>query len=278
MGAAYPTALFLHKSNKDIVTTEYRLSSSRVPQAFKGIRMVNVSDLQSQYFGRAQSELLEKVRKARPDIILMTGDILDRNHTDKEAAIHALTGLLAIAPVYYTNGNHELALKEYEMRRFYETMKEMGVHMVMNDVTRVERGAEHINIIGVSEETLLAARETGWGRDEGFAPEVLESLIDDLCAEKDQELTILLSHEPQYIKEYSRPGIDFIFSGHAHGGQFRLPGGQGLFSPGQGLLPKLTSGIHRCEDSVMIISRGLGNSVFPFRLNNRPEIVVVTLE
>jgi predicted MPP superfamily phosphohydrolase len=92
---------------------------------------------------------------------------------------------------------------------------------------------------------------------------------------------ILLAHEPQMIDGYSQPthpGVDLVFAGHAHGGQIRLPFTDGLFAPGQGILPKLTSGVHVLDNTTMIISRGLGNSTFPLRLFNRPEVVVTELK
>lgn len=91
-------------------------------------------------------------------------------------------------------------------------------------------------------------------------------------------MSILLAHEPQFIEEYAAANYDFIFSGHAHGGQIRLPFLGGLFSPGQGVLPKLTSGVHCAGDGSMIISRGLGNSSFPLRIFNRPEIVLAEIQ
>lgn len=276
--AGYCAGRFLRWNNKSIVTTEYTYHSERVPKIFRGARIVNVSDLQSQYFGNMQADLLNRVKAAKPDYILMTGDLLDRNHTDRKAAICALSGLLTLAPVYYVNGNHELALPEEKMWRFYRTMEEMGTHLVFDDVVSVSRGDESINIMGISEYTLYGVHEVCHEQGADVGEAALADMVDEISAEKDQNFTLLLAHEPQHIKSYSRPGIDMIFCGHAHGGQFRLPGGQGLYSPGQGVLPQLASGAHRCGGSTMIVSRGLGNSVFPFRLNNRPELVVVTLE
>ena len=87
---------------------------------------------------------------------------------------------------------------------------------------------------------------------------------------------ILLSHRPEYFDVYVQNGVDVTFSGHAHGGQVRFPGFGGMVSPGQGIFPKLTSGIHEKEGSQLVVSRGIGNSIFPVRIFNQPEIVVVT--
>lgn len=277
---AYALGRFLRWNNKSIVTTEYLHLNSGLPENFGSLRIVQVSDIQSEYFGEDQCDLAEKVEAADPDIIVVTGDLLDRNHTLYDAALAAMVEFVGIAPVYYINGNHELALPEEDAWSFYHALENLGVHVLFDKAEVFDFHGTKINLIGLSEYTLYFAKEEGWKNGEFLEPDVIRRQIDDLCAEKDDEaaLTILLAHEPQYIRYYARRGIDIIFSGHAHGGQFRLPNGQGLYSPGQGVLPWLTSGVHKMGYSVMYISRGLGNSIFPFRLNNRPEIVVVTVE
>ena len=92
-----------------------------------------------------------------------------------------------------------------------------------------------------------------------------------------QALTLLLAHEPQYLQSHAAAGADLVFCGHAHGGQIRLPAVGGLFAPGQGPLPEYTAGLYQAEETTMLVSRGLGNSVFPLRVFNRPEITALTL-
>ena len=90
---------------------------------------------------------------------------------------------------------------------------------------------------------------------------------------------ILLAHEPQFINKYAEAGYKVALCGHAHGGQWRIPfTGRGLYAPQQGVFPKYTQGVHICGDMQMVVSRGLGNSRFPLRLFNRPEIVVIDFE
>jgi predicted MPP superfamily phosphohydrolase len=270
---------FLHWSNKSIVTTEYTYASERLPEAFRGFRIVNVSDLQSQYFGRDQADLLGKVRAAEPDIIVITGDLLDRNHTDFRAAKAAVAGLVEIAPVYYINGNHEIVLQDEDIWEFYGELEELGMNILFDAVQKINKDGAEISLLGISEYTLFMAKESDWLENTAVDGEVIEDQLGDLCAERpEDEFTVLLVHEPQMFRYYARADIDLILCGHAHGGQFRLPGGQGLFSPGQGVLPRYTQGPFRKGGSTMIVSRGLGNSIFPFRLNNRPELVAVTLE
>lgn len=277
---AYALGRFLRWNNKSIVTTEYMYKNEKLPDDFGRFRIAQVSDIQSEYFGQEQSDLIDAVQKTEPDVIVVTGDLLDRNHTLYNAALDAMVGLIAIAPVYYINGNHELALPEDDSWSFYRVLEDIGIHVIFDKTETFEFQGTKINMIGLSEYTLYFAKEEGWKNGEYLEPDVIRRQLDDLCAEKDDDavLNILLAHEPQYIRHYARRGIDIIFSGHAHGGQFRMPNGQGLYAPGQGVLPWLTSGAHQMGQSTMYISRGLGNSIFPFRLNNRPEIVVVNVE
>lgn len=276
--AAYGMYQVLRYGNKELVATEYRFSSRRVPEAFKGFRIAQVSDLQSEYFGEGQKNLLKAVEWGKPDIIVITGDLLDRNHTDFMAAMKAVTGLLKIAPVYYVNGNHEMVLPPAKMHPFYEEMKQMGVHVMFDCCETISREEDHINIMGLAETSVYAAKEIGWELGTKFESAVLLEKLHSICQEKDNEFTILLTHEPQYLTYYATSRPDLIFAGHAHGGQFRLPNGQGLYAPGQGVLPKLTNGFYVEGQTAMMVSRGLGNSIFPLRLNNRPEVVFVTLE
>lgn len=272
-------ALFLNWSNKLLVVTRYTFQSRQVPRGFDGFRIVQVSDLQSEYFGREQRNLLDAVRRSKPDIIVFTGDLVDRNHTDYEASLTAMEGLSQIAPVCYVNGNHELALPEKNISQMYDTMGGMGVSLLFNRVQLVERGGDRLYVIGLAEEVILSSKERGQETGKAFDESLIDDTLEPLLAQvKEEDMTVLLVHEPQLLAAYANRRTDLIFAGHAHGGQIRLPFTEGLFAPGQGVLPKLTSGVHREGNSSMVISRGLGNSVFPFRIFNQPEIVVVDLK
>jgi hypothetical protein len=132
-------------------------------------------------------------------------------------------------------------------------------------------GTEEIQLIGIDDPANRIEPATGLATAE-------ENIIKSLNrAEEAAAFQILLSHRPEMLSLYSEYGFDLVFSGHAHGGQFRIPFVGGLVAPNQGLLPKYTAGKHEAGDTAMIVNRGLGNSLFPFRIFNRPEIVEVTL-
>lgn len=270
---------FLHWSNKSIVISKYALSTEELPKAFHGYRITQVSDLQSEYFGKEQGNLLRKVEETQPDIIVFTGDLLDRNHTDFDAARMAMKGLLSIAPVYYVNGNHEMAIDEAQMKSFYEELREMGVEVLFDKAATITRDGENIFLLGLSEHTVFACKD--FIKDNG-APldmEMFRQALSDLREQVPEDAyTILLTHEPQHLENYGQFDFDLAFAGHAHGGQIRLPLTEGLYAPGQGVLPKLTCGFHDGGRTTLLVSRGLGNSTFPFRVFNRPEVVSLEMK
>lgn len=271
-------ALFVCWNNKSLVVTKYQYRSKQVPEQFEGFRITQISDLQSEYFGQHQKKLLDMTAETKPDIIVFTGDLLDRNHTSYEASLTAISGLVKIAPVYYVNGNHELALPEQRMKEFYDELRQMGINVLLDETTVLQRSEQQIHLLGISEYTLYASKTSIGRTATDYDPSVITDMVDRLTGGiRTDELTIMLTHEPQFLDAYADDKVDLIFAGHAHGGQIRLPFTEGLFAPGQGTLPKLTSGMHKKDDTTMIISRGLGNSVFPLRFLNRPEIVVVDL-
>ncbi|MBR3785720.1 MAG: metallophosphoesterase [Firmicutes bacterium] len=270
--------LFLHWNNKSIVTTEYVYESDRLPKAFDGYRITHVSDLQSEYFGKNQRNLIEKTAKTNPDIIVYTGDLLDRNHTDFDAARTAMEGLLDIAPVYYVNGNHEMAVEETAMNAFYEELEAMGVSVLFDRSLRITKDDAEICLMGLSEHTVFGCKDFIRDNSAPLDMNMLQAALDGLRSQgAKSDFSILLAHEPQYLDAYAAAGFDLAFAGHAHGGQIRLPFTDGLYAPGQGVLPKLASGMHGKEETTLVISRGLGNSTFPFRVFNRPEIITVKL-
>ena len=160
----------------------FALKSKSLPKAFDGFKIAQVSDLQSQEFGLGQRDLISAVRRSRADIIVITGDLLDRNHTDFGLATEALEGLLKLAPVYYVNGNHELSVAEDEMTDYYEQMRAMGVHVLLDRAEKIFRGGETIEILGISEDSVFGAKEIGYEHGADYADAVLAKSVQILKA------------------------------------------------------------------------------------------------
>ena len=235
---------------------------------FNGYRIVHISDLHNKKFGKNQERLLRKIRAVSPDMIVVTGDLIDRRKYELDTAIEFINGAMKIAPVYYVSGNHEAWSGDYG--NITHNLLNCGVQILDDSKIELIKGEGKIEILGLSDPDFLTYDYMD-GTNSSKLKEHLKGLSDDSVFQ------ILLSHRPELFDLYANENIDLIFSGHAHGGQFRIPYVGGLVAPDQGLFPKHTSGVYRQNQSTMIVSRGLGNSIIPIRIFNRPEIMVVTL-
>lgn len=256
--AAASVPYFYHQ-NTDLTASHYVFRSPKVQGALEGFRITQISDLHNKVFGRDNCRLMALVEAQLPDLLVLTGDLMDSYHPDLERALDAARRFAKLSPCYYVTGNHEHRMSVERQTSFYRALEAAGVIVLRNEAVTLGLG-KGFRLIGV---------DCPQGRTE-----VLRELMADRPPE---ELNILLSHKPHYAKYYRQAGVDLVFTGHAHGGQFRLPGVGALFAPGQGPLPKYTAGMYRLGDTVMCVSRGLGNSSFPLRVENKPELVTVIL-
>ena len=255
--------------NTALMVSTISISSSHIPAAFSGFRIAQVSDLHNAEFGKNNAELLKLLSESRPDIIVITGDLIDAQHTDVEIALCFARESVKIAPVYYVTGNHEAASPQYDTLK--AGLEAAGVIVLEDETVYIERGGETISLLGLADPD-FTIRGDMFGEVPAMASTKLKNLIDD-----ESGYTILLSHRPDLFETYVDGGIDLVFSGHVHGGQFRLPFIGGLVAPNQGLFPKYDAGLYTDGSTSMVVSRGIGNSIIPFRFNNRPEIVLVEL-
>ena len=254
--------------NIALEVNEYEIVSDRIPEAFTGFRIAQVSDLHNKDFGEGYGQLLTLLSEINPDIIVVTGDLIDSRHTDLDIALEFAWQAGKIARVYYVSGNHEARVPEYEDLK--NGLVKAGVVILENQKVQITREGESITLMGIDDPSFL--EDYLFGDSETVARQAIE----DLQNESDG-YTILLSHRPELFDLYVDTGMDLVFSGHAHGGQFRLPLVGGLVAPNQGFFPKYDAGQFNEENTTMIVSRGVGNSIIPIRFNNRPEIVLVTL-
>ena len=247
--------------NTALEVTRYTISSSRIPEGFDGFRIVHISDLHNESFGDQNCRLIDKIQEEKPDIIVITGDIVDSRRTDLPVAVDFAEQAVQIAPTYYIPGNHEGRL---DYKAISKALQNVGVIPLLDQAVTLTRNGDSIHLLGLIDEN---CRPNG----------TMADALDHLMAQT-EGFTVLLSHRPTFFDIYVQAGADLVLTGHVHGGQFRLPFLGGLYTPGQGLFPKYDAGLFAEGQTNMLISRGLGNSAFPFRINNRPEIVVVTLQ
>ena len=258
--------------NGRIVVTTYEIKSKRLPKTFAGYKIVQISDLHNDEFGEKNKKLLAKIKEQEPDMIAITGDLLDSRRTDIGKALDFVKGAVQIAPCYYVTGNHESRMpKEY--KELETGMREAGVNILRNKVSVIEKGGEQIAVLGIDDPRFVIATDKVKKMER-----VLSVTMSELKEEISQDaFTLLLSHRPELFDLYCDQELDVVLSGHVHGGQFRLPFIGGIIGPGQGILPDYDAGVYTKGDTNMILSRGLGQSIVPFRMNNPPELVVLLL-
>lgn len=272
--------------NNNIVVHTYVHSSEAVPASFHGYRIVQLTDIHSVRSAEQGQLIYDRTAAEEPDMICITGDLVDSTYyaahgVEGEAlTLELVEKLVELAPVYYVYGNHEMILLDNpEKNAFKVTLEGLGVQIINNEVTEIalENGGEKIYIAGIQDPSTLyknpeyAYYDTNAERMEAMLDDVMEGIEED-------EFLLLLSHRPEYLELYDQYEVDLCLSGHAHGGQFRIPFVGGVYAPGQGFWPKYTVGVYETEDMEMYVGTGIGNSVIPVRVFNPPEILVIVLE
>jgi len=265
--AAALVLLIIYTDNETLEITQYNITHEKIPAGFDGYRIAQVADLHNTEFGEDNETLLSLLAESEPDIIVFTGDQVDARRKDLDVVIEFVKQAVQIAPCYLVTGNHEGSIPETS--RLNATLKDMGVTVLEDEIVTLRSADDTLSLIGVDDPT----------RKNRFLEVGQEAAMDEVLASlcpKAEGYSILLSHRPEYLELYAKYGVDLVFSGHAHGGQVRIAG-QGIFDPHQGLFPKYDAGVYTMDNTTMVLSRGLGNSLFPWRINNPPELVVVEL-
>ncbi len=228
----------------------------RLPKAFDGFTVLQVSDLHNRIYGQDGRDLIRAIEGLSFDCIAITGDLLDRHLPNQRKNGYRFAHEAAqLGPVYFIQGNHERRIGDWSGIR--RDLRKRGVRVLDNEKIVLKRGSDRLNLIG--------------SRDKATTEEIRTLVSRNTC-------TILLAHHPERLKSYAKTGVDLVLSGHAHGGQVRLFD-RGLYSPDQGILPRYTSGVYVCGRTKLYVSRGAGNHSFlPPRIFNRPEIDLITLK
>ena len=254
-----------------LVVRNYRVSSSKIKDN-SYIRIVHLSDLHSTRHGKDQKKLLEKIGICMPDMIIMTGDIVD-DLRDRGPAEELLSGLSGMnVPVFYAFGNHELNIPD--LSSVTDMLRSYGVVILDGSALKTEINSVPVTVCGVSDPLKYGC--PGYEERNTLMRESFAGIGDD------GSLTILLSHRPERPEDYAALGFDLVFCGHAHGGQVRIPKIlNGLYSPGQGLFPRYAGGVYEIDGedktTVEIVSRGLSVFFNMPRIFNPPEIVCAVI-
>ncbi len=255
-------ALFFLWQQNGLKIQTVEISSPSLPAAFDGLRIVHLSDLHGKEFGADSETLLKEVAALQPDLIAITGDLIDQeSQFDMLPAL--AEGLTAIAPTYYVTGNHEWAVKR--INELKELLTACGVRVLTNGYEIWEKDGATLAIAGVDDPNGPADQKTG----------------DVLRQEIDADYTILLSHR-NTVEEYAGWGYDLVLCGHGHGGIFRIPLlDRGVLGVNRELFPDYDAGLYSFEGGgFCFVSRGLGSNTVPFhafRLFNRPDLPLLIL-
>lgn len=256
-------------ANTALETNYYTISNEKLPTSFHGYRIALITDLHNCEIGENNIRLLKTLQETDPDMIAIVGDIVDCYHTDISISLNFANQAATIAPTFYVAGNHESFIKEYDQLEV--SLSNGGVSILHNEVLKLEQNGEYIQLIGLDDPSFEVDYFTG------DTTTRIDTVLEQIDISNDT-FSLLLSHRPELFDIYVKHHVDLALSGHAHGGQFRLPFIGGLYAPNQGILPTYDSGLYSKNKTDMIVSRGIGNSRFPIRFNNRPEVIIIELQ
>ncbi len=263
--------------NRKLTITSYPVVSARIPESFDGCRIVVLADLHNAVFGERNERLLQAIRQQKPDYIILAGDMLvGKQGASTAVPAELLQELSKLAPVYYGMGNHEMRIsrkpEEYgSMWEDYKNSLGTSVIWLADKSVMLTRGKEQIALYGLDLDPIYYKRFKKHPMEEAY-------LKQKLGTSDANRYEILIAHNPNYFPEYAAWGADLVLSGHIHGGMIRLPGLGGCLSPMFHIFPKYDRGWYQEGNSVMLLSGGLGNHTFKFRVHNLPELLVVTLQ
>jgi predicted MPP superfamily phosphohydrolase len=250
--------------NRDFTVTFYQLRSDKVSD---NIRIIELADLHNKEYGAGNIKLINKIRDLHPDLIFYAGDMMNDGDSDYSVLFHLSDELSEIAPIYACFGNNEIDQYLFIDKSLVSGLEEHHVNFLSNEAVNIKVKNTVIQLVVVSDNVDQYDIETNNGK------KFVEAL------EPTANCRICLTHYPELFKEkLLDKGIDFAFVGHSHGGLIRIPYIGGLYSHGEGFLPKMTEGVYTAKDGAqVVISRGLGDSSKIPRINNQPELVVADI-
>lgn len=258
-----------------IDVSKYEVASSKVPKAFDGFKILQLSDLHNRRFNKNNKKIVKIIEKQKPDIIVMTGDMVSSNSTGFSNFFSLVEELDGKYPIYYIFGNHEQRLSVEKQAIIIGKLREYGVKVLNNQHESITKNDESIEIFGLKQELIYYTNYLKSKKTYSYETKDMENAIRKADSKK---FNILLAHNPLYFETYEKWGADLVFSGHVHGGIIQIPFIGGFLSPERKLFPKYSGGEYEINDSKMIVSRGLGYTKINLRFFNNPEICVVELK
>ncbi len=280
--------------NNLIATTRYTIQNNKINNDLNGYKIVQISDVHSIRNENKKEKIIEKVKKENPNIIFVTGDLVDTDYYSEQNGMYQrgeikqiekltldfMKELVNIADVYFIYGNHELVLLDDPVNNeFVVALNELGIRILNNKLDTIQINNTAINLVGLQDPSILYKdkKYAYMGNNKEKTKSILDDLIKNNNDFNNENFTILLAHRPEFFDLYSNYDVDIAFTGHTHGGLIRLPIIRGVYSRAEGIFPKYSVGEYNKENITMIINSGIGYSEIPIRIFNTPEIVVTTL-
>ncbi|MCX7772580.1 MAG: metallophosphoesterase [Clostridia bacterium] len=277
--------LFLYWQNNSLSISRYVLSFEKLPKGFDGYRIVQISDMHGKTFGYQNTTLAKTVNELKPDVLLVTGDMLSSTVNDGGAFLNFLDHIDKTYPIYMCLGNHEQIVRwinsngnmTIDYKEFIKNIEARGVKLLDNEKVTLEHGGDTISLEGLTLELYHYSRRDLQNNDDNLL--LKEAYIEQVLDKPAKGFNLLLAHNPAYFKQYEAWGADLVLSGHVHGGVIQVPFKGGLLSPEHVFFPEYDAGLFELEQSKMIVNRGLGSSQqVNFRLFNMPDISFIELK
>lgn len=266
LAAIVSIILLLWCCDMRLKVVSYTVKTDKVDEK---IRIALLTDLHGCTYGKNQKRLIQAVEKENPDVVLLGGDIFD-DKVPYEKSEETIKQLAEKYPCYYVTGNHEYW--SYDVDTILKIVEKHGIKILSGEADRLEIRGQAMNVGGVDDPDVVRYTIDGTA---------IQEQLKTTESELDSELfSVLLSHRPELAELYQQHDFDLVLCGHAHGGQWRIPGIlNGLYAPNQGLFPKYAGGRYDFDNQILIVSRGLAReSTLALRIFNRPELVIVDIE
>lgn len=255
--------------------TYYTVKSKKIPSPFNGFKILHLSDLHNMSFGKNNYKLINKINNENPDIVVMTGDMVNAYSPNLDIFISLAREISKCYTTYYIVGNHEQSLSNRKYKQLMNELKTIGIKTLDNERIKIIKNNKHINLYGLwFHIKYYKSTQIGYFKNANFEIEENKKLLGEIDY---NSYNILLTHNPLYFETYSDWGADLVLAGHIHGGMIRIPFIGGVLSPERKLFPKYNAGSYKINNKELIVNRGLGHSLLGIRIFNRPEISVIEL-
>lgn len=262
-----------------LVVKDFKIEYENLPKSFDGYKIVQLTDYHKRVYANSNDTLIEKIAPLEPDMILLSGDIIDRTSKDVDNILSLCEKLVDVAPVIWIKGNHFYKSDKDLTAELDTRLPEMGVNLLVNSLLEVKRKDESIVFFGLDDpERFYSSRDLPKEYVEKADEKVIARNLDELDKlDTNSQFRILVSHRFTQAHLFEEHHFCLAFAGHSHGGQVKLPGGYELFGESLQIFPKIKSGNNDINGMPLIVSSGLGTSNFDLRLYNPPEVVIVEL-